>query len=154
MKDNENTPKTRVHTSLYNLIFSNPGITRGQVLANHNLQEACLSKAQRARLESGDEITLKRWNRKINRYLRQIRRDGHDIIVKRAEGVTNYTAAQSIPDYTEVLEPAVQVPFPKVDPQRELEESNQLMSFDQLMADLDSDVLGQTEEMKANNLLF
>ena len=165
MNNTENKSKTKVHTNLYNIIGSQPGITRQQILDNRFLQEVCMTKAQRALLEQGDETTLKRWNRKINRYLRQIRRDGHDIIVSRHNGhAFYYVDEENAADVRwnsltqspeeEVLETATQVPFPKVDPQRELEEEDQLVSFEQLMADLDSDVLGQTDEMKANNLLF
>lgn len=172
----------RVHTKLHNIICNNPGITRKQIIAHEFLQQECLTLAQRVRISSGDEKALKQWNRKISRYLRQIKRDGHDLIVsKHHKHAFHYIGKEHVVDASpdtsaappqvkkttafnkaiqdfwqadEELEGATQVPFQKVDPKRALEQPDQVISFDQLMADMDSDVLGQTDAMKEKNLLF
>ncbi len=142
MSNTTKETKVKKHTNLFNLLNLQPGITREQIIANDTMQRACLTKAQVALLSQDDPSTLKRWGRQVNRYLRMIRRDGHEIIITRTEGVANYTLAESIPDYTAVAdEPTGNDDQFVTSKQPRVEEPTQVVSFADLMADLDNDAI-------------
>ena len=149
------TPKIKVHTLLFDLISSTPGITREAVLVDTGLRSACLTPKGLAGVKAADKLETKRWGRKINRFLRQIRRDGHDVIVTRTKTAVTYAIAgtETVDTAEEVIE-VIKTP----DASRDAEEADQLLTFDSLLAELDDDpnfpVGGQTEEMKSKKLLF
>ena len=158
------TPKVKVHTLLFDIISATSGVTRTAVLANTGLRAACLTPKGLAGVKAGDALETKRWGRKINRFLRQIRRDGHDIIVTRTKDAVTYAIAGT---ETEAAAPALE-DTKTPDTSRDTEEADQLLSFESLMNDLDvqqasdvlnpnvptSQVLGQSAEMKSKKLLF
>ena len=166
------TPKVKVHTLLLGLLHMSPSISREAVLGDIALRKACLTPKGLAGVKAKDALETKRWGRKINRFLRQIRRDGHDVIVTRTKTAVTYaiagTEAQLSAGKTLDAETALLENTKTPDTSRDTEEADQLVSFESLMNDLDeqqasdllnpdvptSQVLGQSAEMKSKKLLF
>ena len=114
-----------------------------------------LSQAQRNRIDSGDVLEIKRYNRRLNRFIRQIKRDGVELSVARVGRVAHYTIA----DATQL-----ELPFDlkaearnsfKVGPVQDEEElaaatpippaaflqENTTMDFESLLAELDDEAV-------------
>ena len=89
------TTKTKAHQHLQALITSNPGISRTEVFVDASLRGKLISKATSAKINAGDKLETKRYNRRLNRFIRQIRRDGVDITVERKGRVAHYTIADA-----------------------------------------------------------
>jgi len=147
--------KMKAHQYLAELIKSNPGISRTDVFTNAALRSQFLSKVVSAKIDAGDKAETKRYNRRLNRFIRQMRRDGTDIKIER----TNRVAAYTIPDATqleipftltaearnsaiigpivdEVLEGAIPAAFTRVN-----EEENVNLSFEDLLSTLDNEAV-------------
>jgi len=147
--------KMKAHQYLAELIKSNPGISRTDVFTNAALRSQFLSKVVSAKIDAGDKAETKRYNRRLNRFIRQMRRDGTDIKIER----TNRVAAYTIPDATqleipftltaearnsaiigpivdEVLEGAIPAAFARAN-----EEENVNLSFEDLLSTLDNEAV-------------
>ena len=75
--------KMKAHEYLAELIKSNPGISRTDVFTDATLRTRFLSKVVVAKIDAGDKLETKRYNRRLNRFIRQIRRDGDVVEVER-----------------------------------------------------------------------
>jgi len=148
--------KMKAHENLVMLIKSNPGISRTLVFKNVGLRRSLLSNAVIAKIDAGDKLEVKRWNRRLNRFIRQMRRDGVDIQIERKGRVAHYTIADStqleLPfdlkaearnsliignDVdNEDLEGATPIEFTRAD-----EEENQSLSFEDLLSTLDDEAV-------------
>ena len=114
-----------------------------------------LSKTVSAKIDAGDKLETKRYNRRLNRFIRQIRRDGNDIKVERTGRIAAYTIAAAtqleIPfDLkaearnslvignvdNEDLTSATPVVFTRAD-----EEDNVNLSFEDLLSTLDDEAV-------------
>lgn len=148
--------KMKAHEYLAELIKSNPGISRTDVFADTGLRSTLLSKAIVAKINDGDKLETKRWNRRLNRFIRQMRRDGLDIRIERKGRVAHYTIAAAtqleIPFnlqaearnlaitrdnvVDEDLDDAIPVAFARAD-----EEENVNLSFEDLLSTLDNEAV-------------
>ena len=147
--------KMKAHQYLAELITNNPGISRTDVFTNAALRTKFLSKVVSAKIDAGDKLETKRYNRRLNRFIRQIRRDGNDIKIERVGRVAQYRIADAtqleIPfDLKaearnsaitrndvgdEVLEGPTSVDF------RRDEEANVNLSFEDLLSTLDNEAV-------------
>ena len=89
-------PKAKVYEPLRSLIVNNPGIARTLVFSDAGLQSALRNKGQRMLLAKGDKLETKRWNRRLNFLIRQMRRDGIEIAIERKGRIAHYTIAESV----------------------------------------------------------
>ena len=145
----------KAHENLQQLITNNPGISRTEVFVDAPLRRALISNAVSAKINAGDKLETKRYNRRLNRFIRQMRRDGVDIRIERKGRVAHY----SIPDATQLeipfdlqaearnslivghvdnedLASATPVVFTRAD-----EDANQNLSFEDLLASLDDEAV-------------
>ena len=148
--------KMKAHQYLQQLITATPGISRTDVFQDPGLRSTLLSNASITKIEAGDKLETKRWNRRLNRFIRQIRRDNVDIRIERIGRVAHYTIAEAtqleIPfdlqaearnsliignDVdNEDLASATPVVFTRAD-----EDENQSLSFEDLLATLDDEAV-------------
>ena len=147
--------KMKAHENLLELIKNNPGISRTEVFVDASLRNKLISKTVSAKINAGDKLETKRYNRRLNRFIRQIRRDGNDIRIERKGRVAHYTIADAtqleIPfDLkaearnslivgnvdNEDLASATPVVFTRAD-----EDDNQNLSFEDLLATLDDEAV-------------
>ena len=145
------------HEILAAFISANPGVTRATVFSDPGLQGSLRSPAQVTAIAAGDKQEVKRWNSCINRFIRKIRRDGTDIRVNGMGKAATYTIGQAsgqlelpFDDAAEARnatiidnEPAAVVEEapvpPKQDAMRLVEEPNQSLDFESLLATLDEE---------------
>lgn len=155
-------PKQRNFEILSSHIESNPGVSRTDVFADAGLQSALRTKAQVAAIAKGDKAEVKRWNRRLNFLIREMRRQGVDIQIERKGRIAHYTIGKpsgqlELPfDDAAVernsaitgtdLEADVPVDKPKVDPKRAEEESNQMVDFEALLATLDEEAVAPVQK--------
>mgnify|MGYP001293641398 CR=1 FL=1 len=147
--------KMKNNQYLQQLITDNPGISRTEVFVDAPLRNKLISKATSAKINAGDKVETKRYNRRLNRFIRQMRRDGVDIRIERKGRVAHYTIAEAtqleIPfDLqaearnsliignvdNEDLASATPVVFTRAD-----EDANQNLSFEDLLATLDDEAV-------------
>ena len=148
--------KMKAHQHLQQLITNNPGISRTEVFVDASLRGKLISKAVSAKINAGDKLETKRYNRRLNRFIRQMRRDGVDIQIERKGRVAHYTIAEAtqleLPfdlkaearnsliignDVdNEDLEGATPIEFTRAD-----EEENQSLSFEDLLSTLDDEAV-------------
>ena len=160
------TPKTNTltkgktmknHEILAAFITKYPGVTRTDVFQHQDLLQPLRTEAQRRAIAAGDKLEIKRWNSCINRFIRKIRRDGTDIRVVGQGKSATYTIGQpdgqlELPfdDAAEARNAAIngnesaavveEAPIPpKQDAMRLVEEPNQSLDFESLLAQLDDD---------------
>ena len=151
------------HEILAAFISANPGVTRAVVFDDAGLQASLRSPAQVIAIAAGDKMETKRWNSCINRFIRKIRRDGTDIQVNGQGKTATYTIGQpsgqlELPfdeaaearnaaiigdDANEVVEAPVP---PKQDAMRLVEEPNQSLDFEALLATLDDEAATVTSD--------
>ena len=137
-------------------IESNPGVSRTDVFADAGLQSALRTKAQIAAIAKGDKLEVKRWNRRLNFLIREMRRQGVDIQIERKGRVAHYTigkpSGQLELPFDEAAEARnsaiigdnaadVVIESVKVDPKRATEEANQSLDFEALLATLDEEAV-------------
>ena len=157
------TTKTKAHQHLQALITSNPGISRTEVFVDASLRGKLITKEVSAKINAGDKLETKRYNRRLNRFIRQIKRDGLDITVERKGRVAHYTigapdgqlelpftaAAQlrnaatlGLFEEEELAAPTpIPVAFTRAD-----EDDNQNLSFEDLLATLDEEAVAPVAE--------
>ena len=138
--------KQPVHFFLRDIILASPGINRTTVFAHAALRSACLKASVITLIDAGDKMEVKRWNRRLNRFIRQIRRDGHDIQIVRTNNVAAYTipAIVQLPLVfdTEAAAPIIeQEAAPPVKVPREEEPEMGDTSFESLLSMLDDDAV-------------
>ena len=140
-------------------ITANPGVSRTTVFGDAGLQSSLRTPAQIASIASGDKPEVKRWNRRLNFLIREMRRQGVDIQIERKGRVAHYTIGKpdgqlELPfddaaearnatiigdDVTnEVSEASVP---PKQDAMRLVEDANQMVDFESLLATLDDEAV-------------
>ena len=136
-------------------IESNPGVSRTDVFADAGLQSALRTKAQIAAIAKGDKAEVKRWNRRLNFLIREMRRQGVDIQIERKGRIAHYTIGKpsgqlELPfdDAAEARNAAIigddaneVIVETKVDPKRATEEANQSLDFEALLATLDEEAV-------------
>ena len=133
-------------------IESNPGVSRTDVFADAGLQGALRTKAQVAAIAKGDKLETKRWNRRLNFLIREMRRQGVDIQIERKGRVAHYTIGKpsgqlELPfdDAAEARNATITgetvVDKLAVDPKRATEEANQSLDFEALLATLDEEAV-------------
>ena len=150
--------KSSLHSSLLT-----PGVTRAVVFSDAGLQGSLRTPAQVTAIAAGDKLETKRWNSCINRFIRKIRRDGTDIQVVGQGKTATYTIGQAsgqlelpFDDAAEARNAAiigddqidvVEAPVPpKQDAMRLVEEPNQNLSFEALLATLDDEAATVTSD--------
>ena len=150
------------HEILAAFISANPGVTRAIVFADAGLQSSLRSPAQVTAIASGDKQETKRWNSCINRFIRKIRRDGTDIQVNGQGKTATYTIGQASGQLELPFTPAAEArnaalvadteeevlaPVPsKEDAMRLVEEPNQSLDFEALLATLDNEAATVTSD--------
>ena len=151
------------HEILAAFISANPGVTRATVFSDAGLQGSLRTPAQVTAIAAGDKLETKRWNSCINRFIRKIRRDGTDIQVVGQGKTATYTIGQAsgqlelpFDDAAEARNAAiigddanetVEAPVPpKQDAMRLVEEPNQSLSFEALLATLDDEAATVTSD--------
>ena len=144
--------KMRNFEILASHIESNPGVSRTDVFADAGLQSALRTKAQVAAIAKGDKAEVKRWNRRLNFLIREMRRQGVDIQIERKGRIAHYTIGKpsgqlELPfdDAAEARNAAITgetvVEAPTVDAKRAEEAPNQMMDFEALLATLDEEAV-------------
>ena len=152
------TKKLRGFERLAAYISANPGVSRTDVFSNQGLLHALRTTAQVGLINKGDKTEVKRWNRRLNFLIREMRRQGVDIQIERKGRVAHYTIIESnqlelpftpaavqrnsaimgadVAD--EVLEEASPIEV-VVDVKRAEEPQNISLNFEDLLAQLDED---------------
>ena len=141
---------------LSSFIESNPGVSRTDVFADAGLQSSLRTKAQVAAIAKGDKAEVKRWNRRLNFLIREMRRQGVDIQIERKGRIAHYTIGKpsgqlELPfdDAAEARNSAIigidasdeVIEKPAVDPKRATEAPDQMMDFESLLATLDDEAV-------------
>lgn len=147
------TSSDKNHDLLATFITKNPGVTREVVFNDAGLRSSLLDAAVIKKIDAGDKLETKRWNSRINRFLRKIKRDGVDLQIVGMGKTATYTIgtpggqlelpfdnaaiarnAAILGDDTDVV-----IERPAVDPKRAEEAENQMLDFESLLATLDED---------------
>ena len=151
------------HEILAAFISANPGVTRAVVFSDAGLQGSLRSPAQVTAIAAGDKQETKRWNSCINRFIRKIRRDGTDIQVVGQGKAATYTIGQASGQLELPFTPAAEArnaalvadtpeedvlaPVPsEKDAMRLVEEPNQSLDFESLLATLDDEAATVTSD--------
>ena len=156
-------PKTQaVKTSgkqyevLSSFISANPGVSRTTVFSDAGLLAALRTPAAIALINAGDKAETKRWNRRLNFLIRDMRRGGVDIKIERQGRIAHYTIAGTtqlelpftavsearnaaiigMPVDDEDLAPATPI---VPDTRRQEEPQDVMLGFEDLLAQLDED---------------
>ena len=150
------TTKVRNFEILAAFIDANPGVSRTDVFADAGLQSDLRTKPQIAAIAKGDKLETKRWNRRLNFLIREMRRQNVDIQIERKGRVAHYTIGKpsgqlELPfdDAAEVRNSAiigndatdVVIDKPAIDPKRATEDANQSLDFEALLATLDEEAV-------------
>ena len=113
------------------------------------------TSSQIAAIGKGDKAEVKRWNRRLNFLIREMRRQGVDIQIERKGRVAHYTIVPAsgqlelpFDDAAEARNAAIigddaneVIVKPTVDPKRATEEANQSLDFEALLATLDEEAV-------------
>jgi len=148
--------KMRNFEILASFITGNPGVSRTDVFADAGLQSSLRTPAQIKSIASDDKAEVKRWNRRLNFLIREMRRQGVDINIERKGRVAHYTIAQASGQYELPFTPeaearnatitgddvtSVVIDKPVVDPKRATEAPDQSLDFEALLATLDEEAV-------------
>ena len=148
--------KMRNFEILAAFIESNPGVSRTDVFGDAGLQSSLRTPAQVKSIAAGDKAEVKRWNRRLNFLIREMRRQGVDIQIERKGRIAHYTIGKpsgqlELPfdgaaearnatiignDATDVV-----IDKPAVDPMRATEAPDQSLDFESLLATLDDEAV-------------
>jgi hypothetical protein len=139
---------TKNHESFAAFVQAQGPVTREDVFNDDGLRQMFLTPDVIAKIDAGDRLETKRWNSRINRFIRKTKRDGVDI---QCEG-QGKTAVYFIPSESHEYGEQLSLPFdvegddtemvierPVVDPKRAEEAENQMLSFESLLATLDEE---------------
>ena len=147
--------KMRNFEILASFIESNPGVSRTDVFADAGLQSTLRNKGQRLLLAKGDKLETKRWNRRLNFLIREMRRQGVEIEIERKGRVAHYTIGTPSGQLELPFTPAAEArnatiigddanvvtDKPAFDTKRATEDPNQMMDFEALLATLDEEAV-------------
>ena len=148
--------KIRNFEILVAFIEANPGVSRTDVFQDPGLLTSLRTGPQMQAIANGDKLETKRWNRRLNFLIREMRRQGVDIQIERKGRIAHYTIGKpsgqlELPfdDAAEARNSAiigndaadVVIDKPAVDPLRATEDANQMMDFDALLATLDDEAV-------------
>ena len=140
-------------------ITNNPGVSRTDVFQDPGLLTSLRTGPQMQAIANGDKLEVKRWNRRLNFLIREMRRQGVDIQIERKGRVAHYTvgtpsgqlelpfdeaaeARNSAIIGNDVTDEVLEAPVPaKNDAMRLVEEPNQNLDFDALLATLDDEAV-------------
>ena len=149
--------KIRNFEILASFIEARPGVSRTDVFNDASLLLALRTSAQIAAIGKGDKPEVKRWNRRLNFLIREMRRQGVDIQIERKGRVAHYTVGApsgqlELPftpaaetrnsaiigndDSVEVLTPPTPIGFTRAD-----DEANVNLSFEDLLSTLDDEAV-------------
>ena len=152
-------PKQRNFEILAAFITNNPGVSRTDVFQDPGLLTSLRTMDQMQSIANGDKLEVKRWNRRLNFLIREMRRQGVDIQIERKGRVAHYTvgtpsgqlelpfdeaaeARNSAIIGNDVTDEVLEAPVPaKNDAMRLVEEPNQNLDFDALLATLDDEAV-------------
>lgn len=153
-------PSGKKYDVLAAFIAANPGVSRPTVFSDAGLISALRTPAQAQAISSGDKLETKRWNRRLNFLIRDMRRGGVELQMERKGRVAHYTIAAGtgqfeLPftpaaearnaaiigndDGIDVIEVLEQRKAKKQDAKRLEEAANQNLSFESLLSQLDDD---------------
>ena len=137
----------KAYQYLQEFIQANPGVSRTEVFSDAGLQSALRNKGQRLLIAKGDNLATKRWNRRLNFLIREMRRKGVEVQIERKGRVAHYTIGEAV---------QLELPFDlkaearnsfKVgvisdnETLRAAEEENQSLDFEALLATLDEEAV-------------
>lgn len=149
--------KIRNFEILCAFIEAHPGVSRTDVFQDPGLLVSLRTKPQMQAIANGDKLETKRWNRRLNFLIRESKRQGIDIQVERKGRVAHYTIASASGQLElpfdnaaearnsaiigdDVTNEVIEAPVPpKQDAMRLVEEPNQNLDFESLLATLDDD---------------
>ena len=152
-------PKQRNFEILAAFISARPGVARTDVFQDPGLLTSLRTGPQMQAIANGDKLETKRWNRRLNFLIREMRRQGVDIQIERKGRVAHYTvgtpsgqlelpfdeaaeARNSAIIGNDVTDEVLEAPVPaKNDAMRLVEEPNQNLDFDALLATLDDEAV-------------
>ena len=139
---------------LSTFISANPRVTRTSIFSDASLLAQLRSPAAIALLATGDKTETKRWNRRLNFLIRDMRRGGVDIRIDRGDYGVYYTILGSTAKELPFSKPVPRSPVKSVkvikeelapaspivvDTKRMDEPQDVMMNFDDLLAQLDDD---------------
>ena len=143
---------------LASFIEARPGVSRTDVFQDPGLLTSLRTMPQMQAIANGDKAEVKRWNRRLNFLIREMRRQGVDVQIERKGRVAHYTVNNSrqlelpftavaesrnaaiVGATEEVEELASATPIEvKVDVRRATEPQNISLGFEDLLAQLDED---------------
>ena len=148
--------KMRNFEILAAFITNNPGVSRTDVFSDAGLQSSLRTPAQAKSIAAGDKLETKRWNRRLNFLIREMRRQNVDIQIERKGRVAHYTIGQPSGQLELPFTPAAEarnsaiisdnasdvvIDKPTVDPIRATEDANQSLDFEALLATLDDEAV-------------
>ena len=149
-------PKQRNFEILAAFITKYPGVSRTDVFCHQDLLQPLRTAAQRKAIAAGDKQEIKRWNRRLNFLIREMRRQNVDIQIERKGRVAHYTIGQPSGQLELPFTPAAEarnsaiisdnasdvvIDKPTVDPIRATEDANQSLDFEALLATLDDEAV-------------
>ena len=142
-------------------ISANPGVSRTDVFADAGLQSSLRTPAQIKSIASGDKAEVKRWNRRLNFLIREMRRQNVDVQIERKGRVAHYTIGQASGQLELPFTPAAEarnsaiigedvsdvvIDKPAVDPMRATEAPDQSLDFEALLATLDDEAVAPVQK--------
>ena len=147
--------KMRNFEILASFIESNPGVSRSDVFQDPGLLVQLRTKPQMQAIANGDKLETKRWNRRLNFLIREMRRQNVDIQIERKGRIAHYTIGTPSGQLEIPFTPAaearnatiigddanVAIDKPAFDTKRATEDPNQMMDFDALLATLDEEAV-------------
>ena len=148
--------KMRNFEILAAFITANPGVSRTTVFGDAGLQSSLRTPAQMKSIAAGDKLETKRWNRRLNFLIREMRRQNVDIQIERKGRVAHYTVGQPSGQLELPFTPAAEarnsaiigddasdvvIDKPTIDPIRATEDPNQSLDFEALLATLDDEAV-------------
>lgn len=137
-------------------ITNHPGVSRTDVFQDPGLLVQLRTKPQMQAIANGDKLEVKRWNRRLNFLIREMRRQDVDIQIERKGRVAHYTIGKPSGQLELPFTPAAEarnsaitgedvtdvvIEKPTIDPMRATEDSNQMMDFESLLATLDDEAV-------------
>lgn len=146
--------KMRNFEILAAFISANPGVSRTDVFTDAGLQSSLRTPAQIKSIASGDKAEVKRWNRRLNFLIREMRRQNVDIQIERKGRVAHYTVGQPSGQLELPFTPAaearnsaiigeveVELLPSNMSAMRLLEAPDQSLDFEALLATLDDEAV-------------
>lgn len=137
---------SKQYNVLAGFIKANPGVSRTTIISDAGLLSSLRTPSAIKLIAAGDKGETKRWNRRLNFLIRDMRRGGVEIQVERKGRVAHYTIANvsqlELPFGVSVgktVDTNVVVQAPKVDTKRVTEPANVSLGFEDLLAQLDED---------------